>query len=581
MNQSTKTSAFGRNFLSCCLLFGLVSCALILFIGMVFETNDDREFSSILAGSFGIENAAYTVFLNYVLSLFYKGLFLLLGTELNWYVAFSLIASCIALALIQAIVLESVPSPARWLCVLAVYLFVMHDQFLAFQFTKNAAFYTAAAGLGFTVALWGQVKSPVLSVVSGVLLVLGYLTRDKASILAIVFYITLNIGLLICSIKPGDVFSGGSSRPTLNNDYKVPIATLTIGLLTIIICTSINQLAYSSDDWREYLETNDINFSLLSAGELPDYGENKELYSSLGLDRNDYELYSDWSGGDSRVFSKEVVSTLASAETNLGKSTDVKELVDTLASEKGIELQLFTVVLAAVAALLITNRLGRIGVCAVLVLLCAEILYLLLSGSFSHRVFYSEIVGALFAALSLCLIPQIRSNGPATSRAIVNIKKEYILLIISAVAVVVSGMYAASNILSTDVRWKSDPSYSKLLEMVREDKSHFYAFDRTTTTYLAMNGKNPLRTTGVDDYSNMAYLGGWIALTPVNRSGLSERGMQSAYELLGRLKDSYIVDSRHAEMICQFVRRHYCAQAQLVCVGQIGSTYIYQLSGVE
>lgn len=579
--QNDRTSRFGRYFFVCGTLFGIISCGLILVIGMVFETNDDREFSSILAGSFGLDNAGYTVFLNYGLSLLYRGIFQLLGTDLNWYVACSLIASCIALAAIQSVVLDTVRSPYRWLLVVAIYLFTVHDQFLSFQFTKNAAFYTAAACLCFTVAIVRRNNSVLLSGVSGFLLVLGCLTRDKAALIVIAFYIPLIIGLLLRPRLCGDS-SPKSVRDVLTGkSYSLPMTALAAATIMIVACTLLNQAAYSTKSWSEYLEINDINFSLLSGGELPDYQGNEELYSSLGLDSNDYNLYSDWSGGDSEVFSRKVVESLSEAGSSSHEMVDAGRLIDTLVSERGVEFQLLLVLLTAVVALLVTNRLGRVEVLVILLVLGAEVGYLLISGSFSHRVFYSGVVGALSALLALCLAPQMRGSGLKLTFGRGIVAGDFFVLICCLLAILLSGMYAAKNYAETDVKWKRDSSYSRLLDLVSEDKSHFYAFDRTTTTYLAMNGKNPLRTTGVDDYSNMAYLGGWIALTPVNRSGFDQYGVQSGYELLGRVQGAYIVDSRHAEMICQFVRKHYCADAQLVQVGQIGDTYIYQLSGIE
>lgn len=581
VEQNGRTSRFGRYFFVCGTLFGIISCGLILVIGMVFETNDDREFSSILAGSFGLDNAGYTVFLNYGLSLFYKGVFQLLGTELNWYVACSLIASCIALAAIQSIVLDTVRSPYRWVLIVAIYLFVVHDQFLSFQFTKNAAFYTAAACLCLTVAIVRQNNSVLLSAVSGFLLVLGCLTRDKAALIVIAFYIPLTIELLLRSRLCGESSPKSARGALIGKSFCSPMAALAAAAILIVACTLLNQAAYSTRPWSEYLEINDINFSLLSGGELPDYQGNEGLYSSLGLDLNDYDLYSDWSGGDSEVFSREVVESLSEVGQSSHKMAGVEQLINTLASERGVEFQLLLVLLTAVAALLVTNRLGRVGVFVILLVLGVEVGYLLISGSFSHRVFYSGVVGALSALFALCLAPQTRGSGLRLTLGRGIMTGDFLVLTCCLLATILSGMYAVKNYAETDVKWKRDPSYSRLLDLVSEDKGHFYVFDRTTITYLAMNGKNPLRTTGVDDYSNMAYLGGWIALTPVNRSGLDRYGVQSGYELLGRVQEAYIVDSRHAEMICQFVKKHYCADARLVQVGQIGDTYIYRLSGIE
>lgn len=580
--QSPGISKYGRYFIACGTVFGLITCGLILVVGMVFETNDDREFSSILAGSFGLDNAAYTVFINYALSLLYKGIFLLLGTDLNWYVACSLLLSCVALASIQAIILDCVRGPLRWFLVVAAYLFVVHDQFLSFQFTKNAAFYTAAAMIGFNAAFFRQEEQDnyhLLSVISGILLVLGFLTRDKAALLVIAFYILLDMGLFIyiCVVRQHSFRS--VAHAVTDKRHRAPVVSLVVAGLTIAVCTLLNQAAYSSEAWQEYLEINDINFSLLSGDALPGYQGNEELYNSLGLDLNDYELYRDWSGGDSEVFSLETVAPLLEVGSDSRQVIDLNQLINTLLAERGLAFQLLLVAIIAVGALLATNRFGKLAVIVLLLMLCAEVGYLLFSGSFSHRVFYSAVVGALTALLTtLFLIPQVRGSGVDLWAEGYSTTKSPILLAFCLLAVIAAGMYSAVNFSETDVRWKRDASYSRLLDLVREDKEHFYTFDRTTTTYLAMNGKNPLRTTGVDDYSNMAYLGGWIALTPVNRSGLNRYGVQSAYELLGSVQETYIIDSRHAEMICQFVRRHYCADAELVKVGQIGTTNIYNLN---
>lgn len=579
--QSEGTSRFCRHFFACGVLFGAISCILILVVGMVFETNDDREFSSILAGSFGLNNAGYTVFLNYVLSLFYKGVFLLLGTNLNWYVACSLIASCMALAAVQSIILEYVQSPHRWLLIVAIYLFVLHDQFLSFQFTKNAAFYTASACLCLMVATLRWNNSVLLSTVSGFLLVLGCLTRDKAALIVIAFFVPIVIGLFLRPRLRHESSPKIAEHALKRKSHSLPKRAFVVASILILVCTLLNQAVYSTKHWSEYLEINDINFSLLSSGELPIYEGNENLYSSLGLDLNDYNLYSDWSGGDPKVFSREVVESLSEAGRSSHVTVDAEQLINTLTSERGVEFQLLLVLLVAAIALLVSNRLGRTGVLAILLVLSAEVGYLLVSGSFSHRVFYSGVIGALSALLTLCLAPQVRGTGLKLSFGKRVMMRDSLVLTCCLFVTILSGLYAVGNFAETDVKWKRDSSYSRLLELVSEDKDHFYVFDRTTTTYLAMNGKNPLRTTGVDDYNNMAYLGGWIALTPVNRSALDRYNVQSGYELLGRLRDVYIVDSRHAEMICEFVRRHYCTDAQLVQVGQIGDTNIYCLSGIE
>lgn len=245
----------------------LFLAATILIFGFNYENNDDTTMVSILNGSYSGTPDGHAIFIKYALGWIIKTLYCI-PLPINWYAAVMLGIYLFAMVFLLCQFLNRFPRRPALVCALYIgfisALWIM--QISWFTFSTCGAFVTAAVSLSYALIPKEEDLKPGKLVPLILLLCLSYNIRKQFVLAAL-----LILAIVWLSKYYDRMFK----------EFKcwiIPIA----GVICLALCIGCNTIAYSSQDWQEYIDYNTQRAMVQDYYGTPPYEENKEYYDALG-----------------------------------------------------------------------------------------------------------------------------------------------------------------------------------------------------------------------------------------------------------------------------------------------------------
>ena len=387
---------------------GFAMLASFLLIPAFFPTNDDPYIQQILSGGVSGEPSPYVMFVNFVLCWAVSRLFIV-APGVPWWVLTHLALLFLAISLVgrTLIVLtrrilpgRPLPSALELLAVFFLDCGLFSVLVARMQFTTTSTVLFAAAI--FSTCCWGVVNDKLAGSIVGrcvlpaTLAVFGSAMRGQSGLVGFFFW-----GLAaVASIAARD---GGLREKSLSS--RLLIASIGVAALVSLGLMGVHEYAYSSPEWSSNRELSRQLAAYTDYERMP-YGQNSDVYDSVGWGEDLVELTGDWFHMDERV-NEEALSTI-----NVANNSWIESLLNnplgTLLSRLG---EFGQPTPMAYAALLMT-----IGILAlsgarrksdeiaswVIAIACIGLLaYLVIRGRLPERAAYSVMLPATAALASI------------------------------------------------------------------------------------------------------------------------------------------------------------------------------------
>lgn len=248
-----------------------------LYAPYILATNDDLFRRMIVSGEFSGTPSPYMIYGHYLLGLLLSGLYSL-TRSVPWYGLFCLSVMILSLSAViyrffrlplvlwQRFLLLALTGFGALVC--------FFRQLIISQYTVTSALSGAAAlFLAMTLDLHADRKSLLLHLAgTSALAVCSYLIRDDSFYMLLPFAGILWLCRYLTDARRRD-------KAVILRYLSLPIV---LGALTLFLIIT-QKSAYSGADWKEFTRYNENRETIFDYYGFPDYEENRELYTSLGI----------------------------------------------------------------------------------------------------------------------------------------------------------------------------------------------------------------------------------------------------------------------------------------------------------
>ncbi len=297
------------------ILNGLFYLLLAVKFDIQYDINDDVMIQDILSGAFLLEPSAYTVYMNYILSI--------------------ILATCYKVFPIV---------PWLGLFFVGVYLFCMTAILNSILHNSDNIWTRVLLGLNF-IGLIGTLflKNMVLmhytilaAVVGGTALFLFILSKDTKGSLSILKQNTITMILLVlCYMIRSQVFlmllpflgAAGFYKLLLGEKFwlklkdYIPLIGLTFTMILLVF--GIGKLPYQNQEWITYQEFNDARTEVYDYTKIAIYEKHQSFFETLGINEQQVDLMNSYDLLlDDSITTKQLheIANYTDAQTNLNKS---------------------------------------------------------------------------------------------------------------------------------------------------------------------------------------------------------------------------------------------------------------------
>lgn len=542
---------------------------------MRFGTNDDRDISNLLANVYGDQDGCYIAFVNVFLCNALAALYAVTADTVNWYVLLSVIVSFAALTSISYLLLRRARHFAVGFLLSTLLLAVLSEShYVVFQFTQNAALYTAA-GMLLLVDILQTPKgkgSILRGGAGGFFILIGTMLRFQALYFALP-YMALFTGYEM-------LFARGDVRLSrwMQENWKTIAAMLLFVILAVGLRFGGLMSFRSNPETQNYYEENKLRAELLDYG-LPDYDTNAEALRELGITKEDLEMFSNQSYLDRDVFSRDVIETLVDMKAEKSSSYSAKNLK--LSAIKSVfsvpadrQEQLYWVAFLGVVLflLLCMERRQWLLLFGTLAIMFAMLWYFNSVGRLPYRVWYSIAApGLIFGCYLGAQGGQKPISGAGNNVARYRAGQALLVaLCITACTAVLGHAAEDDTVMITD-------TYQKVVEYAEARPDDFFLLDRPTISRLSYTSTvTPMTCLPRGSYQNMCIQGGWICWTPANTSVLERWGIRNPYQAIGEGREIFIISDKEPEQELAFIRRHYNPNVDMELVDRINNLVVYR-----
>lgn len=277
MTKNTFFSRIGRvlPYIISAIISLVYFLAILQYYPAVYAINDDRAMYRIISGEMTGKPDGHAIFILYPLSFLMSKLFEVIPV-IDWYALMMIGSMCFALSLLLYRTLSLKRSARYWgtAGILLVFHVMMQEHIASFQFT------VVASVLGAVTVFWiltmDDEKYSFVEILVGVLLIfLTVCIRDS------VFF--------MCSPF---IFLAYIYKNVRITGHKVEVKrVLAVVLSAVVVCGSmaLHEVAYSSKEWKEFLEYNGTRSKIYDYYGYPDYNEYQQFYEECGVSREEYD----------------------------------------------------------------------------------------------------------------------------------------------------------------------------------------------------------------------------------------------------------------------------------------------------
>ncbi len=559
-----------------------------------FEVNDDSVIMQILDGSFTGVPEAHAIFLKYPLSWVIRLLYTRNPEiniwkfhlkDVNWYVGTTVALYGFALIMVLYRLLNHFRCNRFLICgVYALgFLAIWLPCFSAMTFTTAAAFCGCMALLYLALESKEEAWRPWNLLVLGVLMIAAYCLRTSC------FYMVLPF-LMIEFITKYHIHFFRSLKPWI---ALCVIALLCAGALFM------NDREYGSREWKDYYTYNHARAYLQDYKGFPDYEENQEFYSSLGIreeqrDAMAYYTYcmvddfkTDWvlKAYDYELGKEPKLSWKEKIEGSWEKALRLaRESTQAFFRLRFYSFYFWLVLIPLIPVTLILRFRAGIGMhllyllqTAIFVLLvAAEWIYLAINGRFPQRV--EECIRLLTFTAAFVMICHFLESYKEVWMC-----RLHGLLQILLIAILFTRASGYCTGILENVRGNQEyqqiygAEKGEVLEYCGEHPENYYVLDTTSFTKVSLP---------TDDMHQMNWFmsGSWSAYTPLYQQKLKDLGLEGISSKF-LLKDNVYIITRGPKKIGYLMGREdedveYEITDEL-CSSQNSFFEIYKVTGVK
>ena len=484
----------------------------------VFETNDDRTMRSIINGTFTGKPDGHAIFMSYILGWILSRLYILIP-NVPWYgLFFGLCIVMSAYLVLSEILFRSYKDKAERItgCVIAVLLFfcIYLNSFIVQQFTVVAGVLAGTAVF--------SILTKKKKVVSLLFMIITFMVRKNVFLMASPFIIAATLWNVIyddSKIKVGRLIK-----------KTVPILVIIISIFSV--GTIVENMAYSSADWKQYKEYNSIRSQLYDYTSIMPYEDCEKQLSVSGIDRNTYSLiqtYNIYMNNeiDAKTLKKvKEINDINSDSTNIANKV-IKTMISMIKAMIKDYWHYNLILLILYIVVLVNYFKSKKNLCAfgflVIIGKYTMVYYLLFSGRIPDRVykalFLIEI--AFWIAIALKDI----SN---------KIKPSHIIKIgICLLVCLCVGKQLRNNFYQ--LNWQQTNCITKFETLGKECKDEYLMLDIHSFYYISGYVFEE------EQYRNILYLEPWTCGSPLLKEKMNRFGIDSWDQLLLRFPNSNFV----------------------------------------
>lgn len=591
----------------------LIACV-ILVAGLIgdyyFDLNDDCLIKDILSGSYTGTPEGHNIQMLYpigaVISLFYR-----VVRSVSWYGIFlcALQYGCFAMVLKRTSDVLKVTELCffKKLIFLLLELGIMMGLFLPhllyIQYTVTSGLLAATAAFLILSRIRGQ-GSPYM--VPILLIGVAFMIRSEMLLLMLptILVAILIKWVFVCfELDYGREAGGQAPDPAEKKTRFIRYLNLCIGIAAgLLLCIAMNKVAYSSNQWKEFVNFFDNRTELYDFQSIPDYGENKDFYDSIGLSESSQKLLENYNFGlDDSIdaamvgeiadYAKSIRTTDAPLTTRLGNAARLYFYrLYHVSAPKGYEypmtdypwnLLVLVLYIIAFISCFVALRWDMVKVFKSLLLLgllfaCRTTLwmYILVRGRdpirITHPLYLTEIfiliamILALFRLYNICMH---RTEKGVNSMLLGSVA-------VAAVLALIGTPFQASVVRNELSRREASLyRYEALNQYMKENSENYYLIDvYTSVSYATVTGRDEATYSekmfgNVDNSGyNHDLMGGWASKSPLSRQKLRNRGFSSMEEAL-LSKGVYFVQNMDTDT--DWIVDYYADKGQQVTVTRL------------
>lgn len=545
-----------RRWIESLILALLMTLVFIFIFSPKFETNDDNAMAAISMGMRGTYNS-HLVFINIILGKIISTLMRIIPF-VKWYTVFHYAVLFVAFSVLFYSVMKLFETKKKLAYLLIGILILIwgYDCMVFVQFTKTAGICGAAGSLLIFTNLKKDKPRWGYTILGGILLLLCSMIRFQVFGLILLVSSLIGFFILLDCIKYKEL------KKVL--PYLGVFSTI---LVFAVIMSFIDTNIYNAHNgWREYREYNHLRAELLDRG-FPDYQENIEEYTKLGISEVDVENWNSWNFADKEAFTTDTMSALIA-----------------LKSPKKISISFLLEFFREFFAKFIPTFLNEWGFYGFALILILWILY------FKER--KASLLGIGFLLIGINMYFYYKNRYLAY-------RVDTIMWLMFCI-VIIYFMAKTSEAAEPDFKqtffvltlialfsWKKDliPSKDELqnkyndkeyLDMVSEDDDNIYLVSVGSSPENNAYGIFDLSQTGLLD--NYYSLGGWQTNSPLTNAVLANYQIENPYRDVIDHENAYLVDNSNIDLKIRYINQRYDDQAFAVLVKDIYENKIYRIA---
>lgn len=333
-------------------------------------------------------------------------------------------------------------------------------------------------------------------------------------------------------------------------------------ILSTVAFKFFDSYYYEKDEeWKRYKEFNVARAELLDA-EIPEYNENVEEYTALGISENDLTMYSNWTFADPDLFTVDTVKGILKIKEN---TISKKELIGVFFKEiiPGTMGETFfqaTLILFIIWILFSRKKLWAI-LYEIVTFGVVNCCFIFIQRYLIKRVDF-VVAFSIFMVIAFCL----KEINMRTEKNI-----QMAVLLIAFIANL--NIYKA-NIFDYDKDIKQ--RNREIIDTFSEQKEKCYI----STVYSSKIAQAYDLFSNVEKgkLDNQFLLGGWETYMPTHNN-IQNYGIHNPFRDIINNSNAYLVDDGGmVNVIVQYIREHYY-NVDVIPVSQVGNLIIYRVVG--
>ena len=488
--------------------------------------SDDAQMRAIASGAFTGHTDGHLVFMKYVLGVFISSLYNVFP-EYNCYgiFFFGLIAG--VMVLYCTYFLEE-RSYFQAILFAALFIIIIIPLILELNFTYSAVIVGSLALFYQIIDNCNSKKSKVIFVLS---LWLCYCIRYEVFFMMLPFLLLDVVYKAILHTSDRKVFIKELAKPYL--------CVLILLLLTVIV----EKTAYSSEEWRKFIEYNNNRTQVIDYSDWPGYTENQDMYLKYGIDENKYELldYSrlSISGVDMESLMNDVVKVLKQEKTTQAiKNNLITACYQMYNGFFGKEYSLVNIIIVALlSACLVFGLINNNSKYYIWKIILSYIGYLLM---WFALVYAGRPIFRVCMSLQLVVFVFLCGELTCIQRNTVIMKEKKRLIEWFGVVLVGIVLFNTLNVANdkTVDNKKVLSNQRELSDYCKEYKNYVYFVHGSQ---YAFDRNNSLKNIAIN--SNIIYPGGWITNSPLFMEQMQINNVTDVFEDLLKKNNVYYIDN--------------------------------------